>query len=50
MSSAREACNMCIAEGQLEKTIRLLKEAGALEEKARGEMLVRSSPKAYTYS
>jgi len=50
MSSAREACNMCIPEGQLERVTRILEEAGVFEEAASGELLIRGSPSAYTYS
>jgi hypothetical protein len=50
MSSAREACNMCIAETQVERIIQALEEAGVFAENASGEIVLRPSPKAYTYS
>jgi nitrogen regulatory protein PII len=50
MSSAREACNMCIAEAQIDKIIHALEEAEVFDEKASGEIVIRNSPKAYTYS
>jgi hypothetical protein len=50
MSSAREACNMCIAQGRVVDVTRALEEAGALGEEASGEIVIREAPKAYTYS
>jgi len=50
LSSAREACNMCIAGAQVERITQALEEAGAFEERASSEIMIRNAPKAYTYS
>ena len=50
MSSAREACSMCVAESQADRIIHALEKANAFKESASGEIVIRNSPKAYTYS
>ncbi len=50
MSAAREACTICIAEHNLDGFIRFLEDYGAFDEAASSELIVRRSPKAYTYS
>jgi len=49
MSSAREACSMCIAPSQREPICQALKQAGAFDERASGEVLIRPAPRAFTY-
>lgn len=49
MSSAREACNLCISSSQLEPILKALDEAGAFDERACGEIVIRHAPKAFTY-
>jgi hypothetical protein len=50
MSSAREACNICIAPERVVDVTRAMEEAGAFEEDASGEIVIREAPKTYTYS
>lgn len=49
VSPAREACSMIISEGQLEKTIHALKEAGAFGDRCHGQVQMRRVSKAFTY-
>lgn len=50
MSVAREACTICIPEKNLDGFVNFLQEYGAFDEAASSELIVRRSPKAYTYS
>ncbi len=50
MSSAREVCDICIAESMLDKVVSALEESGLFQEEASGEIWIRRAPKAYTYS
>ncbi|MBN2125860.1 MAG: hypothetical protein JW821_16295 [Deltaproteobacteria bacterium] len=50
ISSSREVCNMCIPADQVETIAHSINEAAAFDERASGEIVVRNSPLAYTYS
>jgi hypothetical protein len=50
MSSAREACTICIPDSKLDEVIGVLEEHGAFDESVSSELLIRKSPKAYTYA
>jgi hypothetical protein len=40
---------MCIDPGQLEPILHALEQAGAFDDRASGEMVIRAAPQAYTY-
>ena len=50
MSSAREACTICISDNKLDDFIMILEKSGAFDDHASSELLIRKIPKAYTYS
>lgn len=50
MSSAREACTICIPDKNLDDFLEVLEKNGAFDDRASSEVLIRKSPKAYTYS
>ncbi len=50
MSSAREACTICVPENKVDAFIEGLEKSGAFDVRASSELLIRKSPKAYTYS
>lgn len=50
VSSAREVCDICVAQDLMEDVISALEEGGLFQEEASGEIWLRKAPKAYTYS
>lgn len=50
MSSAREVCDICVAQDLLEDVVSALEKGGLFQEEASGEIWLRKAPKAYTYS
>jgi hypothetical protein len=50
MSPAREACTICIPDTKVDEFIQGMENSGAFDEQTSSELLIRKSPKAYTYS
>jgi nitrogen regulatory protein PII len=50
ISAAREVCNMAVDKSKVDSILNALEDSGAFDEKTCGRILVRSIPKAFTYS
>ena len=50
MSSAREACTICVPGNKIDEFLEGFEKNGAFDDTTSSEVLIRKSPKAYTYS
>lgn len=49
ISPAREVCNMILARSQVESTVRIMEEHGALNDNTHGQFCISAVPRAYTF-